>query len=66
MTDNVTERLHFEIASISAKLLDAHKEIKQLKDELDLAHKMHKLAIKERNYERSLVKVLQGELNRRS
>jgi len=66
MTDKITDRLHFEIESLSAKLLDAHKEIKQLKDELDLAHKFHDVAIKERDYERSIVRVLQGELGRRS
>lgn len=41
-------------------------QIESLKNELDLAHKMHDLAVKERDYERSLVKSLMAELNRKS
>ena len=41
-------------------------EIKQLENELDLAHKMHDVAVKERDYERSLVNSLMAELNRKS
>lgn len=41
-------------------------EIEQLENELDLAYKMHDLAVKERDYERSLVNSLMGELNRKS
>ena len=41
-------------------------EIEQLENELDLAYKMHDVAIKERDYERSLVNSLMAELNRKS
>lgn len=41
-------------------------EIEQLENELDLAYKMHDVAVKERDYERSLVNSLMAELNRKS
>ena len=41
-------------------------EIKQLENELDLAYKMHDVAVKERDYERGLVNSLMAELNRKS
>jgi len=44
----------------------ANKIIEQLKNELDLAYKMHDVAVKERDYERSLVNSLMAELNRKS
>ena len=51
---------------LAAELLAARKEIETLKSELDLAHKMHDVAVKERNYERFSVKCLMEELNRKS
>ena len=45
---------------------DLVDEIEQLENELDLAYKMHDVAVKERDYERSLVNSLMAELNRKS
>ena len=56
----------WEIKSIAAELLASRLQIESLKNELDLAHKMHDVAVKERNYERSLVNSLMDELNRKS
>jgi hypothetical protein len=51
---------------LATELFAARKEIETLKSELDLAHKMHDVAVKERNYERFSVKCLMEELNRKS
>ena len=56
----------WEIKSIAAELLASRLQIESLKNELDLAYKMHDVAVKERDYERSLVNSLMAELNRKS
>lgn len=52
--------------SMAAELLASRKQIESLKNELDLANKMHDVAVKERDYERRVVKSLMAELNRKS
>ena len=76
MTNKITDERLREIVEnksgprasglLAAELLAARKEIESLKSELDLAHKMHDVAVKERDYERFSVKCLMVELNRKS
>jgi hypothetical protein len=48
----------YQIRTMASELLAARKQIESLKIELDLAHKMHDVAVKELDYERGMVKVL--------